>query len=117
MCSPSVWSTAVWLSVSAAIPAWAQFDGIGGPVEFRSADRPIGVPTLRVPEWTGLSSDPGKLFSGGPPRPDDVLKRIDVELGQPGPPATSGSDAGRPSSRDDAGEHLEKRPPASSAYK
>jgi hypothetical protein len=117
MHSASLWSVAVWLMATVASPAWAQFERIGGPAEFRSTDQPIGAPTLRIPESAGLASDSGKFYGVGPPPPDDVLKRIDIDLGRPGPTATGESDTGPPGSLYNAGEHLEKRAPASSAYK
>jgi hypothetical protein len=117
MYSPSRWSAAVSLMAAVAMPAWAQFDSIGGRAEFRSTDLPIGAPTLRIPESAGLSPDSGKFFGVGPPPPVEVLKRIDIDLGRPGPTATAGSDTRPPGSLYNAGEHLEKRAPASSAYK
>jgi hypothetical protein len=117
MHSPLLWSVAVWLMATAAIPAWAQFDRIGGSAEFRSTDEPIGAPTLRIPESAGLAPGSGKFYGVGPLPPDDVLKRIDIDLGHPGPTATGGSDTGPPGSLYNAGEHLDKQAPASSAYK
>jgi hypothetical protein len=81
----------LWLSV-VAFPASAQVDRIGGPVEFRSADRPIGAPTLRFAE--SGSPDTGISLPASPPAPDDVLKQIDKELGQTGTKSTTGADRG-----------------------
>lgn len=75
-----------------ADPVWAQADRIGGPVEFRSADRPISTPTLRFAE--SASSDVGKSLPTSPPTPDDVLKQIDKELGRSGTRSTTGADLG-----------------------
>jgi hypothetical protein len=63
---------------------------MGGPVEFRSADRPISTPTLRFAE--SASSDAGKSLPTSPPTPDDVLKQIDKELSGTG--STTGADHG-----------------------
>jgi hypothetical protein len=74
-----------------AIPAYAQVDRLGGPAEFRSADRPIASPSLRFTELG--SPDLGQL-PVQPPTPDDVLKQIDKELGQTGTKSTTGADRG-----------------------
>jgi len=81
----------LWLSF-VADPVWAQVDRMGGPVEFRSADRPISTPTLRSAE--SASSDVGKSLPTSPPTPDDVLKQIDKELGRSGTRSTTGADRG-----------------------
>lgn len=75
-----------------APPVLAQIDRSGGPVEFRSADRPISTPTLRFAE--SASPDAGKSLSTSPPAPDDVLKQLDKELGQTATRSTSGADHG-----------------------
>jgi hypothetical protein len=84
-----------WLNV-AALPVFAQVDRIGGPVEFRSADRPIPTPTLQFPE--SASSDSSKLHSIGLPPADEVLKQIDKELGRTGVKSSAEGDLGRPGS-------------------
>jgi hypothetical protein len=84
-------ATLFWLHV-AALPVLAQADRIGGPVEFRSADRPISAPTLRFAE--SASPDMGKFLPGNPPAADDVLRQIDKELGRTGTRSTSGADQG-----------------------
>jgi hypothetical protein len=81
----------LWLSVVAS-SALAQVDRIGGPVEFRSADRPIAAPTLRFAE--PASPDLEKSLPASPPAPDDVIKQIDKELGKTGARATIGADYG-----------------------
>jgi hypothetical protein len=81
----------LWLSV-VAFPALAQVDRLGGPVEFRSADRPISAPTLRFAE--SASPDVGQSLPGIPPVPDDVLKQIDQELARTGTNSTTGADQG-----------------------
>jgi hypothetical protein len=81
----------LWLSV-VGFPALAQVDRSGGPVEFRSADRPISAPTLRFAE--SASPEVGKSLPAIPPAPDDVLKQIDKELGRTGTRSTTGADHG-----------------------
>jgi hypothetical protein len=80
-----------WLHV-ASLPVLAQADRLGGPVEFRSADRPISAPTLRFAE--SASPDMGKVLPVNPPAADDVLRQIDKELGRTGTRSTSGADHG-----------------------
>jgi hypothetical protein len=90
-----------WLQV-VALPVLAQADRIGGPVEFRSADRPISAPTLRFAE--SASPDLGRFLPGSPPAADDVLRQIDKELGRTGTRSTSGADQstlGSPQQADD----------------
>ena len=78
---------ALWLIIG-ALPVFAQADRMGGPVEFRSADRPIPAPTLRSAD--SASSDASKSLTIGPPAADDVLKlgrtgtRADAEAGRQG---------------------------------
>lgn len=91
----------LWLSVLAS-PALAQVDRIGGPVEFRSADRPVGAPTLRFAE--SGSPDMGISLPASPPAPDDVLKQIDKELGRASTGSITGADQatlGSPETADD----------------
>jgi len=78
----------------ATIPALAQVERIGGgPVEFRSADRPIPAPTLSAGDLT--SSDPNTLFAAGSPAAADLLKKLDKELGRTGSSAPLDTDPGR----------------------
>ena len=98
---------ACWLLLCiAVIPALAQVDRIGsGPVEFRSADRPIPAPTL--PSGDVTSSDMNKLFAAGAPASADILKEIDEALGRTGSGAPTDTDrarrAGSPSSSSETG--------------
>jgi hypothetical protein len=85
----------VWLNAT-ALPVFAQADRMGGPVEFRSADRPIPAPTLQFPE--SASSESSKLLSIGPSPADEVLKQIDKELGRTGVKSSADGDLGRPGS-------------------
>jgi hypothetical protein len=85
----------LWLSV-VAYPAFAQIDRIGGPVEFRSADRPIPAPTLE-----SVSSELRKSLPISPPAADEVLKQLDKELGRTGTKSTTEVDSARPSSSTD----------------
>lgn len=89
-----------WLVLSVAVlPAAAQSDRFGGPVEFRAPDRPISVPTLRFPEAAGLSSDKiSSTSTTGMSAPENVLEQLDMEMGRTlsrsepgrrGPPATT----------------------------
>jgi len=92
----------LWLIVG-ALPALAQADRIGGPVEFRSPDRPIPAPTLRSTD--SGSSDASKSLTTGPPAADDVLKQIDRELGRTGTTADAeGSRQGSSAPADEAGD-------------
>jgi hypothetical protein len=105
---------ACWLAVSVAVvPVAAQVDQIGGPVEFRSPDRPISAPTLRVPESAGLPSDSGKLSSAGMPAPEEVLKRIDTALGR----TLSRSEPGPPGAPDKTDDQLEQRTQTKGTFK
>src|SRR5690348_9783980 len=73
-------SGVVWISLTFSVmPASAQLDRIGGPVEFRTPDRPISGPMLGGLDES-KSSDLSKLLSPG--LPTDVLKQIDGELGR-----------------------------------
>ncbi len=97
---------ACWFAVSVAVvPAAAQFDRSGGPGEFRSPDRPISAPALRVPESAGLPPDSSKLSSAGMPSPEDVLKHIDTELGR----TLSRSERGWPGAPGKTDDQLEQR--------
>jgi hypothetical protein len=110
------WMLAGCLSlIAVGLPALAQLDRIGGPVEFRSADQPIAAPTLRDPESVGLPSDSAKVLGPGPLASDDVLKRIDTDLGRTGMRSTGDVNTGRQESLYNAGEHLEKQSPGSRA--
>jgi len=84
-----------WLSV-AALPAFAQADRMGGPIEFRSVDRPIPSPTLQFPEST--SFELRRFLLPGLPSPDEVLKQIDKDLGRTGVKSSVDGDVGRPGS-------------------
>jgi hypothetical protein len=84
----------LWLSV-VAYPALAQIDRIGGPVELRSADRPIPAPTL--PSGESVSSELRTFLPTSPPASDDVLKQIDKELGRTGTKSTPEVDSASPS--------------------
>jgi len=66
----------------AAYPATAlaQADRMGGPMEFRSVDRPIPA----VPFEDSMTSGRRPPVSATPPAPADVLKQIDKELGRTG---------------------------------
>lgn len=90
---------ALWLIIG-ALPVFAQADRMGGPVEFRSADRPIPAPTLRSAD--SASSDASKSLTIGPPAANDVLKQIDRELGRTGTRADA--EAGRQGASPEAGE-------------
>lgn len=95
----AAWS--LWLSV-VAFPALAQVDRIGGSAESRSADRPVGAPTLRFAE--SGSPNLGASLPASPPTPDDVLKQIDKELGRTGTRSITGQDQatlGSPQDADD----------------
>jgi len=102
----------LWLIIG-AVPVFAQADRMGGPVEFRSADRPIPEPTLRSAD--SASSDAGKSFTIGPPAADDVLKQIDRELGRTGTRADA--EAGRPASSGAADEAGDRRGLGGSTFK
>jgi len=92
----------LWLIIG-ALPALAQADRIGGPVEFRSPDRPIPAPTLRSAD--SASSDASRSLTIGPPAADDVLKQIDRELGRTGTRAdVEDGRQGSPASTDEAGD-------------
>ncbi len=102
-----------WLLLSVAVlPAAAQSDRFGGPVEFRSPDRPISVPTLRFPEAEGLSSD--KLSStSGMSAPENVLTHLDKELGR----TLSRSEPGRRGPPDTTDDQREERAQAKGTFK
>ena len=85
----------LWLSL-VATPVLAQVDRLGGPVEFRAADQPIRVPTTGFSE--SVSSDLNKLLGTTPSPADNVLKRIDKEMGQRGANTMATADTSRPSS-------------------
>jgi len=89
----------LWVIIG-ALPVFAQADRMGGPVEFRSADRPIPAPTVGSAD--SMSSDPSKSITIGPPAADDVLKQIDRELGRTGTRADA--EAGRQGASPEAGE-------------
>ena len=89
----------LWLIIG-ALPVFAQADKMGGPVEFRSADRPIPAPTLRSTD--SASSDVSRFLTIGPPAADDVLKQIDRELGRTG--TRTDAEAGRQGASPEAGE-------------
>ena len=89
----------LWLLIG-TLPVFAQTDRMGGPVEFRSADRPIPAPPLRSAD--SASSDASRSFTIGPPAADDVLKQIDRELGRTGTRADA--EAGRQGASPEAGE-------------
>lgn len=96
----------------AVLPAAAQSDRFGGPVEFRSPDRPISVPTLRFPEAAGLSSD--KLSStSGMSAPENALKQLDMELGR----TLSRSEPGRRGPPDKTDDQREERAQAKGTFK
>jgi hypothetical protein len=104
-----------WLLLSVAVlPVAAQSDRFGGPVEFRSPDRPISVPTLRFPEAAGLSSD--KLSSTsttGMSAPENVLTHLDKELGR----TLSRSEPGRRGPPDKTDDQREERAQAKGTFK
>ena len=102
----------LWLIIG-ALPVFAQADRMGGPVEFRSADRPIPAPTLRSAD--SASSDASKSLTIGPPAADDVLKQIDRELGRTGTRADA--EAGRPASSGAADEAGDRRGLGGSTFK
>ena len=106
-----------WLLLSVGVlPAAAQADRFGGPVEFRSPDRPISAPTLRFPEAAGLSSDSSKLSStstAGMSAPENVLKHIDIELGR----TLSRSEPGRRGPPDKTDDQREERAQAKGTFK
>jgi hypothetical protein len=103
----------LWLLIG-TLPVFAQTDRMGGPVEFRSADRPIPAPMLRSAD--SVSSDPSKSFTIGPPAADDVLKQIDRELGRTGTKADA--EAGpQGSSAAAAGEAADRRGLGASTFK
>jgi hypothetical protein len=81
----------IWLNV-VANPVMAQVESIGGSIEFRSADRPISAPPLRLTE--SASPDLGKSLPTGPPATNDVLKQLDKDLGQTSTQSTVGADHG-----------------------
>jgi hypothetical protein len=103
---------ALWL-IMGALPVFAQADRTGGPVEFRSADRPMPVPTLRSAD--SASSDLSKSLTIGPPAADDVLKQIDRELGRTGTRADA--EGGRQGSSAEAGEAADRRGVGGSTFK
>jgi hypothetical protein len=88
------------------MPASAQLDSIGGPVDFRAPDRPISTPTLKsVDEST--SSDMSTSLSPG--LPTDVLKRIDGELGRTPTRSAVEADVGRRDSTAKVGDRSNQR--------
>jgi hypothetical protein len=95
----------IWLSFS-VMPASAQLDSIGGPVEFRAPDRPISAPTLGGLD-DSKSSDLSKSLSSG--LPTDVLKRIDGELGRTPIRSTVEADVGRRDSTAKIGDRPNQR--------
>ena len=104
--------TCCFLLSVAVLPAAAQSDRFGGPVEFRSPDRPISVPTLRFPEAAGLSSD--KLSStSGMSAPENALKQLDMELGR----TLSRSEPGRRGPPDKTDDQREERAQAKGTFK
>jgi hypothetical protein len=100
------------LFAAAALPAAAQVDRVGGPVEFRSPDQPISVPTLRFPESAGLSSDASKLSTAGMPAPEQAVKHLDAELGR----TLSRTEPGRRGPPDKT-DQLEQRAQAKGTFK
>jgi len=102
----------LWLIIG-TLPVFAQTDRMGGPVEFRSADRPIPAPTLKSAD--SASSDPSKSFTIGPPAADDVLKQIDRELGRTGTRADA--DAGPRGSSVETGEAADRPGLGASTFK
>jgi len=102
----------LWLIIG-TLPVFAQADRMGGPVEFRSADRPIPAPMLRSAD--SGSFDPSKSFTIGPPPADDVLKQIDRELGRTGTRADA--EAGPQGSSATAGEAADRRGLGASTFK
>ena len=102
----------MWLIIG-TLPVFAQTDRTGGPVEFRSADRPIPPPMLRSAD--SGSSDPSKSFTMGPPAADDVLKQIDRELGRTGTKADA--EASPQGSSAAAGEAAERLALGASTFK
>ncbi len=100
-----------WWLIIGTLPVFAQTDRMGGPVEFRSADRPIPAPMLKSTD--SLSSDPSKSFTIGPPAADDVLKQIDRELGR----TETKAEAGPQGSSAAADEPAEKRGLGGSTFK
>jgi hypothetical protein len=103
---------ALWLIIG-ALPVFAQADRMGGPVEFRSADRPMPEPTLRSAD--SESPNGSKSLTIGPPAADDVLKQIDRELGRIGTRADA--EAGRSVSAAAAGEAADRRGLGGSTFK
>jgi hypothetical protein len=106
--------TCCFLLSVAVLPVAAQSDRFDGPVEFRSPDRPISVPTLRFPEAAGLSSD--KLSSTsttGMSAPENVLKQLDMELGR----TLSRSESGRRGPPDKTDDQREERAQAKGTFK
>jgi hypothetical protein len=101
----------LWLLIG-TLPVFAQTDRMGGPVEFRSADRPIPAPMLRSAD--SGSSDPSKSFTIGPPAAEDVLRQIDRELGRTGTKADEASSQGSSAA---AGEAAERRGLGASTFK
>jgi hypothetical protein len=95
----------LWLTCP-AVPASAQFDSLGGPVEFRAPDRPISSPTLGGLEES-KSSDLSKFLSPG--LPSDVLKRIDGELGRTPTGSRGEAEAGRRESTAKVGDRPNQR--------
>jgi hypothetical protein len=89
-----------------AFPAFAQVGQMSGPVEFRSADRPITAPALRFSD--SVSPDSAKLFALDPPSPADLLKEVDNQLGRAGTRSTSEQDPGRSTPFSKAGELSDK---------
>ncbi len=104
-----------WDTVTTAT-ALAQFDRIGGSVEFRAPDLPIGAPPLRDPGAVGLPADAKLLDRMGPPSTGDVLKDLDKSLGRTGTKSTE-DDRDRHIEPFKPGEDLGKRPPAHSTFK
>ena len=92
----SLWRPiAIWIWVTCSVmPASAQLDRIGGPVEFRAPDRPISAPALGGLDES-KSSDLRKFLSPGVPT--DALKHIDGELGRTPTRSTAEADVGRDS--------------------
>jgi hypothetical protein len=94
----------------AVLPAAAQSDRFGGPVEFRSPDRAISVPALRFSEAAGLSSD--MLSSTGMSAPENVLTHLDKELAQ----TLSRSEPGRRGPPDKTHDQREERAQARGTF-
>ena len=107
-------STACWVLL-AATPVFAQVDRISGSIDFRSPDRPIPMPSLGPLE--GIASDSSKLPTIGPAAADQVLKRIDRELGRTATGAPADGDAGAADSLRRSSEFPQRRALGGTTFK